>query len=86
MPVPKAPTIALLWSKLSKEERDRVTEAFLNWLASAGASIKSSEDLLVLANLVSYHAQDLKLVVKNALKEEFKEVADEVAELVGVMG
>ena len=85
MPVPKAPTIADVFSMLSPKERDAVTAKFLGWLAEAGRSVESNEDLMVLANLVSYHADDLKAVMKNALKDEFKDLVDMITKLMGFL-
>ena len=82
--VPKAPTIGSIWGKLSPKERDEVTELFLNWLIVAGQSVKNQENLMGLANLVSYHAKDLKEVSKNAMKPEFRDIGDQVAKLMGV--
>jgi len=81
--VPKAPTIHSVWAELSPEVKDKVTEMFLNWLVVAGQSVKSNEDLIVLANLASYHSEDLKDVFANALKPEFRDVVDTIAGLIG---
>jgi len=81
--IPKPPTIASIWGFLDDKERDDVTALFLTWLIKASESVRSTDDLIQLANMVMYHSDDLLKIVKNALKEEFRDLAEEVAKLLG---
>lgn len=81
MPVRKPPTIAILWDILTEEQKDVISEKFLDWLSSALESVSTKKDALILVEVLRYHSQDLEKVFDHAVKPEFKDLKNVVLEM-----